>query len=84
MINLKYFPCVSDYIRFIVTYAIEPLFILGGSYGQDPFGGQNPFGNMNADDIFKSFFGQFGGQQSGFDDTRTSQVCAYCCVRAFP
>ena len=33
---------------------------------------------MNADDIFKSFFGQFnqgGGGGFGFEDARTTQVC---------
>eukprot|EP00794_Sanderia_malayensis_P006778 gene6778-7541_t len=47
----------------------------GGPYTQDPFGGQNPFGNMNADDIFKSFFGQFGGQSGGFgfNEAHTTQ-----------
>ena len=43
--------------------------------GQNPFGGQGPFGNMNADDIFKSFFGQFSqGGGFGFEDARTAQV----------
>ncbi|XP_065058168.1 dnaJ homolog subfamily A member 3, mitochondrial-like isoform X1 [Rhopilema esculentum] len=54
----------------------------GGFGGQDPFGGQNPFGgqspfgNMNADDIFKSFFGQFGQGGAGgfgFENARATQ-----------
>eukprot|EP00112_Aurelia_sp_Birch-Aquarium-sp1_P022497 Seg636.2 transcript_id=Seg636.2/GoldUCD/mRNA.D3Y31 product="DnaJ subfamily A member 3 mitochondrial" protein_id=Seg636.2/GoldUCD/D3Y31 len=43
----------------------------GGFGGQDPFGGQ-----MNADDIFKSFFGQFnqgGAGGFGFEDARATQ-----------
>ena len=56
---------------------------VGGFSGQDPFGGgnpfggQNPFGGMNADDIFKSFFGQFsqGGEGGfGFENARNTQV----------
>jgi len=42
--------------------------------GRNPFGGQSPFGNMNADDIFKSFFGQFSqGGGFGFEDARAAQ-----------
>ena len=46
--------------------------------GRNPFGGQSPFGNMNADDIFKSFFGQFSqGGGFGFEDARAAQVVRF-------
>jgi len=48
----------------------------GAGFGQDPFGAGGPFQGMNADDIFKSFFGDRAGGFSsamGMEDARATQ-----------
>ena len=50
-------------------------------FGQDPFGAGGPFQGMNADDIFKSFFGDRAGGFSsamGMEDARATQVGSLC------
>ena len=65
---------------FSFSFIVFPFFS-GGSdqFYQDPFGAQSPFG-MNAEDIFKSFFGDQKGFASGgfgFEQARQTQVDSY-------
>ena len=69
---------MSDCVK---EYLISLYFLLIAGFGQDPFGAGGPFQGMNADDIFKSFFGDRAGGFSsamGMEDARATQVGSLC------